>query len=149
MSSASVEVEGEVVGSIGKGLLVLVGIGREDTETDAEFIIQKMAKMRLFTHPETNRPWDLSVIDAGGSILCVSQFTLFGRLKGNKPDFSRAKAPQEAKEMYDSFLGKLRRVVGDPGRVQDGKFGAMMDVKLVNDGPVTFTLDSQDRSNII
>lgn len=106
--------------------------------------IRKITGVRLWPSEDGAKPWHRSVQGVGGEILCVSQFTLFGRLSGNKPDYSKAMPPMQAKEMYDGFLTLLR--AAHPGdKVQDGVFGAMMNVRSVNDGPVTWHIDSRQR----
>ena len=158
VKSASVTVDGAVVSSIGPGLVVLVGIGGDDTEEDAEYIAGKCLRARLFpgdppsgeggaTNWDGAKPWDRSVMDIDGEVLFVSQFTLHGYFKGNRPDFHRAMAPESAKAFYRDFLACARETVyaGNGTRIKDGIFGAKMDVALVNDGPVTLLMDSRDR----
>eukprot|EP00899_Mesostigma_viride_P018711 jgi/Mesvir1/26841/Mv20594-RA.1 len=140
--SASVIVDGKEVSSIGKGLLVLVGVGEGDGPADAEYICRKILNMRLF--PGESKAWDLSVVQKNFEVLCVSQFTLFGFLQGNKPDFHYAMPPQLAQPFYENFLQMVRKAYR-PEAVKDGVFGAMMQVNLVNDGPVTFNLDSKQK----
>lgn len=142
--SASVTVDGEVISSIGPGLLCLIGVKDGDSEADSEFIARKLLNMRLW--PTEKKAWDESVVSKGFEVLCVSQFTLYGRLSGNKPDFSKAMPPQEARSLYSRFIDRLRRDY-HADKVQDGRFGAKMDVELVNDGPVTFILDSDKPAN--
>lgn len=142
MKSASVEVDGEVISRIGPGLMCLIGAAAGDTDKDAEYIGRKILNMRLFANPESSKAWDKSVADCAYEVLCVSQFTLLGRLKGNKPDYSKAMPPQEAREYYAAFIQRLRKDYAAE-RVKDGAFGAMMNVTLENDGPVTFNLDSR------
>ncbi|WOL06978.1 D-tyrosyl-tRNA(Tyr) deacylase [Canna indica] len=139
--SASVEVEGRVVSEIGPGLLVLVGVHEADTEADADYICRKVLNMRLFPNATTGKAWDLSVKQCNFGVLLVSQFTLYGILKGNKPDFHVAMPPQKAKPFYESLVEKFRKSYTSDA-VKDGVFGAMMKVNLVNDGPVTMQLDS-------
>lgn len=140
--SASVEVESEVVSSIGQGLVVLVGIAADDNEADMEYIARKCVDMRVFSDAESGKPWDKSCGDLNLPILFVSQFTLMGYLKGNRPDFHRAMAPTAARTAYEAFLAMART---KHSQVFDGRFGAMMKVNIVNDGPFTITLDSKDR----
>ena len=142
VTSASVSVDGEIISKIGPGLLCLIGITDSDTESDAEFIARKLLYIRLWRSEK--KAWDLNVQQQGYELLCVSQFTLYGRLKGNKADFSKAMGPQPARELYDKFLHRLRQDYIDE-KVKDGVFGAMMAVELVNDGPVTFLLDSEEK----
>ncbi|XP_020097891.1 D-tyrosyl-tRNA(Tyr) deacylase isoform X2 [Ananas comosus] len=139
--SASVEVEGRVVSEIGPGLLVLVGIRDSDADSDADYICRKVLNMRLFPNEKTGKAWDQSVMQRQFGVLLVSQFTLYGILKGNKPDFHVAMPPQEAKPFYACLVEKFRKAY-TADLVKDGIFGAMMKVNLVNDGPVTMQLDS-------
>ncbi|KAF9506819.1 hypothetical protein BS47DRAFT_1321628 [Hydnum rufescens UP504] len=141
--SASVTVDHEVISSIGRGLLVLVGIGADDVQADIDVLTKKILTLRMWPDPATDSAWKLNVKDIGGEILCVSQFTLMANTtKGNKPDFHRAMGPESSRVMYESVLDKLRALY-DPAKIKDGRFGAMMNVSLTNDGPVTFTLDSR------
>ena len=136
--SASVEVEGEIVGSCGHGLLVLLGVAPEDTEEDMERMVQKMVKMRIFT--DENGKMNRSVQDIDGEMLVVSQFTLFANYKhGNRPDYLGAAAPDKANAMYEKFLARASTLVRHVGH---GVFGAHMQVSLVNDGPVTIVMES-------
>ncbi|XP_078174893.1 D-Tyr-tRNA(Tyr) deacylase family protein isoform X2 [Carex rostrata] len=139
--SASVEVEGRIVSEIGPGLLVLVGIHESDTDSDADYICRKVLNMRLFPNDNTGKAWDQSVVQRNYGVLLVSQFTLYGVLKGNKPDFHVAMPPQKAKPFYASLVEKFQKAYSNEV-VKDGIFGAMMKVNLVNDGPVTMQLDS-------
>jgi D-tyrosyl-tRNA(Tyr) deacylase len=140
---ASVTVSNELVGSIQKGLCVLVGIARDDTDKDAEFIIRKILGIRLFEDAGVeNSKWNKSVVDRELEILCVSQFTLQSTLKGTKPDFHLAMGADQSKEFYDRFLQRLRNEYKSE-KVQDGKFGAYMQVDIQNDGPVTIIIDSR------
>ncbi|KAL6771531.1 hypothetical protein ACKKBG_A26740 [Auxenochlorella protothecoides x Auxenochlorella symbiontica] len=144
VKSASVSVDGEVVSSIGPGLLCYIGLGKDDSEEDAAYIIRKILGIRLWPSQDGKKPWHRNVQDVDGSVLCVSQFTLFGRLSGNKPDYSRAQVPSTARDQYHAVLEALGKAYR-PERVRDGVFGAMMDVASVNDGPVTWYLDSKER----
>ncbi|XP_031125850.1 D-aminoacyl-tRNA deacylase [Ipomoea triloba] len=145
VTSASVEVEGKVVSAIGPGLLVLVGLHESDVDSDADYICRKVLNMRLFPNEETGKTWDHSVIQKNYEILLVSQFTLYGILKGNKPDFHVAMPPDKAKPFYAAVVEKFQKAY-KPDSVKDGIFGAMMKVNLVNDGPVTMQLDSSQQS---
>ncbi|OAY26268.1 D-aminoacyl-tRNA deacylase [Manihot esculenta] len=145
VTSASVEVEGRVVSEIGPGLLVLVGLHESDTDSDADYICRKVLNMRLFPNETTGRGWDQNVMQKNYGVLLVSQFTLYGMLKGNKPDFHVAMPPQKAKPFYDSLVERFRKSYR-PDAIKDGEFGAMMKVNLVNDGPVTMQLDSLQSS---
>jgi D-tyrosyl-tRNA(Tyr) deacylase len=139
VSRASVSVDGKCAASIGRGLLVLLGIGLEDTETDAAYLADKVTHLRVF--PDENGQMNLSALEVGGALLVVSQVTLFGDCrKGRRPSFSQAAAPETAERLYRSFVTKCRER-GLP--VDEGVFRAMMDVDLVNDGPVTLLLDSR------
>lgn len=136
VSRASVTVDGETVGAIETGLLVLLGVFDNDDEAEAARLAAKIAKLRIF--PSDHRPIDASVTDVEGAALVVSQFTLCADTrKGNRPSFVRAAEPERAEELYEKFCEELRSH-GVP--VQTGRFGAMMDVELVNDGPVTILL---------
>lgn len=141
VTSASVEVDGEIVSSIGAGILCLVGICSEDTSKDAEWLARKLLRCKAFPNPD-GKPWDLDVTAAGGEVLLISQFTLHARFKKPRPDFSKAMASEAAQESYSQFVSLVGSMY-DPARVKDGRFGAMMKVALVNDGPVTFTYDSK------
>jgi D-tyrosyl-tRNA(Tyr) deacylase len=135
---ARVEVEGEVTGSIELGLLVLLGIDREDTTTDADYLAAKIAGLRVFT--DDAGKMNLSVKEIGGAILVVSQFTLYGDTrKGRRPSYDRAANPELAKRLYEYFVFKCREL-NLP--VQTGLFQASMSVYLINDGPVTLICDS-------
>ncbi|MFB9327211.1 D-aminoacyl-tRNA deacylase [Paenibacillus aurantiacus] len=137
--AASVTVDGAIVGAIDSGLVLLVGITHEDTETDAKWMADKIAGLRIFE--DENGKMNGSVIDAGGSILSVSQFTLYGDCKkGKRPNFMAAARPEKAEPLYEAF-NDLLRTMGLT--VATGRFGAMMDVSLVNDGPVTLIVDSR------
>jgi D-tyrosyl-tRNA(Tyr) deacylase len=139
VKSASVTVDGKLISQIGPGLLCLIGLGEGDGESDIEYITRKILNARLWA--SDRKAWDVNVQQQGYEVLCVSQFTLHGRLNGNKPDFSRAMGPNEARTMYTALLDRLRSAY-DINKVKDGAFGAMMQVELVNDGPVTFILES-------
>ena len=143
VESASVEVAGSVVGSCGRGLLVLLGVGPGDDRRVAERLWHKVRALRIFADEEgkTNR----SLVDVGGGVLVVSQFTLFASTrKGTRPSFNDAAPPALAIPLYEKFLQQLETALGGR-RVERGEFGAMMAVSLVNDGPVTILLDSKDR----
>ncbi|XLR46208.1 hypothetical protein HN51_030297 [Arachis hypogaea] len=146
VASASVEVEGRIVSEIGPGLLVLVGIHDSDSDADADYICRKVLNMRLFPNENTGKAWDHSVMQKNYQVLLVSQFTLYGFLKGNKPDFHVAMPPQKANPFYASLVDRFRNTYNSDA-IRDGVFGAMMKVNLVNDGPVTMQLDSQSSKN--
>lgn len=137
--NASVTVEGKVTGQISKGLVLLVGVTHEDREEDASYLADKIVNLRIFE--DDNEKMNLSLLDAGGEILSVSQFTLYGDCrKGRRPNFMQAAKPDQAARIYDAF----NRILRDKGiRVETGRFGAMMNVALVNDGPVTLIIDSK------
>ncbi|QYR23418.1 D-tyrosyl-tRNA(Tyr) deacylase [Paenibacillus sp. sptzw28] len=136
---ASVTVNGECVGSIEKGLVLLVGITHDDTEADIRWMADKIAGLRIFE--DEDGKMNLCVRDIGGDILSVSQFTLYGDCrKGRRPNFIAAARPEQAETVYDTFNEALRSL---ELRVETGRFGAMMDVSLVNWGPVTLILDSK------
>ncbi|KAG2438375.1 hypothetical protein HYH02_010830 [Chlamydomonas schloesseri] len=124
--------------------MVLIGIRESDTEKDLNWIVKKILSVKAWPHPETQKAWDVSVTGAGYEILLVSQFTLYARLKKPKPDYSKAMGPTQAKDLYGQLVEEVRRQYGGPERVKDGVFGAKMDVALVNDGPVTYVVDSND-----
>ncbi|KAK8014670.1 hypothetical protein PG990_007966 [Apiospora arundinis] len=139
--SASVTVDKEVVSSIGKGVLVFAAVAPGDTEKEADSLAAKVLKMKLWDDEAGGR-WKKSVQDIEGEVLCVSQFTLLAQTKkGNKPDFHGAMGGDEAKRLYDYFFSKVRQTYS-PERVKDGVFQAMMEVALVNDGPVTLELNA-------
>lgn len=138
---ASVKVDGEITGKIEKGYVLLVGITHDDTEEDLDYAVDKIANMRLWEDEEGKM--NLPISSVGGSILSVSQFTLYAETKrGRRPSFIGAAKPEMARPMWEQFNQKLR----DKGlEVETGIFGAMMDVSLVNDGPVTIILDTKDK----
>ena len=139
VSRASVRIDGQTVGEIGRGLLVLLGVGKDDVAADTEWMIKKVLALRIF--PDDAKNMNRSVTDIGGGILVVSQFTLYGDArKGTRPSFSNAMPPAEAERAYNDFMAKLRAATSL--QVAEGRFAAMMDVELVNDGPVTIVLDS-------
>jgi len=138
VAEASVTVDGVELGRIGKGFLVLLGVGAGDSEIEAQYMADKVAKLRVFEDSEGKM--NLSLIEVGGSILAISQFTLYGDArKGNRPGFTDAAPPDRAELLYKFFIAALERRGIKVGK---GKFGAMMKVHLINDGPVTILLDS-------
>lgn len=138
VSRAKVTVDGEITGEIGKGILVLLGISQTDSEKEAVYLLDKTLNLRIFEDAEDKM--NLSLIDVKGELLVVSQFTLYGDVrKGRRPSFIEAAAPQKANELYEFFVEEARKRVG---KIETGKFQAMMDVELVNDGPVTILIDS-------
>jgi len=142
VSEAKVDIDKETVGKIGQGLLVLLGIEHEDTSEDAEWLAQKITSMRIFSDEDGKMNKDVK--EVGGNILLVSQFTLHASTKkGNRPSFIKAARPEQAIPLYEN-MGQL--LTGHLGKsIEFGRFGAIMDVHLVNDGPVTITIDSRNR----
>lgn len=139
VSKACVRLDSEVVGEIRGGLLVFLGVGREDTEKDVDFLADKTTNLRIF--PDEAQKMNLSLLDAGGAMLVVSQFTLHGDCrKGRRPAFIAAAPPEQAEPLYERFVARVESL---GVRVATGRFGAMMEVELVNDGPVTLLLDSK------
>jgi D-tyrosyl-tRNA(Tyr) deacylase len=138
VKNARVEVSGRVTGEIGKGLLIFLGVGDEDSEKDCKYLADKIANLRIF--PDENDLMNLSSLDIGGGMLVVSQFTLWGDCrKGRRPSFTKAARPERAKELYEFFIGVLKKT---GLKIAAGEFQEMMDVHLINDGPVTLLLDS-------
>eukprot|EP01132_Coremiostelium_polycephalum_P006690 gene6690-8276_t len=136
VKNASVTVDGELVSSIGPGLMCLIGINREDEKKDQEWLLKKIIGAKLWPNEDKSKNWDRNVQQSGFEILFVSQFTLYGVMnKGTKPDFHLAMESARSKQFYDEFLEMARKAY-NPDKIKDGKFGAMMDVQLVNDGPV-------------
>ena len=136
---ASVTVEGEVLGEIGAGMLILIGVAPEDDEVTAAWMVDRLAHLRIF--PDERGRFDRSLVQVGGEALVVSQFTLFGDCKkGRRPSFTGAARPEHAEPLYARFCALLGEAIGKP--VARGRFGADMAVSLVNDGPVTLTIDS-------
>ena len=139
--SAAVRVDGQVVGEIDKGMVLLVGITHDDNEADVEWMASKLAGLRFFDDAEGRM--NLSIVEAEGEVLSISQFTLYADCrKGRRPNYMAAARPEQAAQLYAAFNERLR---GHGLSVATGVFGAMMDVSLVNWGPVTLILDSQDR----
>ena len=139
VKEASVAVGGRTVGSIGRGLVVFLGVGRDDDAGDCAYLVEKIAGLRIFE--DGDGLMNLSVREAGGAVLCVSQFTLFGDCrKGRRPSFTAAAPPGEAERLYAEFCRRLR---GEGVPVETGRFQAMMRIPAVNDGPVTILLDSK------
>ena len=138
---ASVKINDEIVGEIQQGLLVLLGIEHVDSELDADYLIQKLIHLRIFGDDEGKM--NLSVSDISGGLLIVSQFTLFADTKkGNRPSFIRSARPEQARPLYEYFLSQLKKEFS--GKIENGVFGANMQVELINDGPVTIIIDSKD-----
>lgn len=139
VSRASVKVDGEFTGKIEAGLLVLLGVAQEDAESDADYLAEKIAGLRIFEDEEGKM--NRNVLDVGGAVLAVSQFTLFGDVrKGKRPSFDAAARPERAKELYIYFVGRIRAL---GLHCETGRFQNMMEVELVNQGPVTILLDSK------
>jgi D-tyrosyl-tRNA(Tyr) deacylase len=139
VSEATVRTGGEIVGRIGPGLAVLLGVSRDDGEGDAELLADKVLNLRVF--PDAAGQMNRSVVEAAGGVLVVSQFTLYGDARrGRRPSYTQAAAPEQANRLYQHFLARLRPA-GLP--LATGRFGAMMDLALVNQGPVTILLDSR------
>jgi D-tyrosyl-tRNA(Tyr) deacylase len=140
VSQAEVFVEGESIARIGKGILALVAISRHDVRQDLEWMAKKIAELRIFE--DTQEKMNLSVQDVKGELLLVSQFTLYGDCKkGRRPSYLEAAPPEEAEKLYNDFVALVRRIIPD---VQTGKFQAIMQVHLINAGPVTVILDSRN-----
>jgi D-tyrosyl-tRNA(Tyr) deacylase len=139
VKQCAVTIDGTVVGRIGPGILILLGIDLNDAPEQADYLAEKCAFLRIFSDDEGKM--NRCVIDTGGEALVVSQFTLLGDCsRGRRPSFTQAAGPEKGKELYDYFVSAMRRHVS---RVETGVFGAMMDVELVNDGPVTLILEKQ------
>jgi D-tyrosyl-tRNA(Tyr) deacylase len=139
VSSAEVRVDDKMVGRVGKGLLVYLGVGKEDTVSDIEYMAEKVSGLRIFE--DENGKMNLSVKDIEGEILAISQFTLYGDVrKGKRPSFSDSAAPDKGEELYNQFISRIQ---GIGIRIDKGMFGAHMMVDYVNDGPVTILLDSK------
>jgi D-tyrosyl-tRNA(Tyr) deacylase len=143
VKEARVDVAGATVGSISTGLLILIGVTATDTQQDADYLADKVINLRIF--PDEEHRMNRSILEVGGSLLVVSQFTLYGDCrKGRRPSFDRAAPPEQARRLYEYFIERLtsRNII-----VQTGVFQAEMQIHLVNDGPVTFILDSPDRQD--
>jgi len=140
VTSARVLVDGRVTGEIGRGLLVFLGVARDDTAADVAYTATKVRELRVFESAD-GKPMDLPVTAVNGAVLVVSQFTLYGDVRrGRRPSFDAAAAPADARELYEAFVRELR-ITGLP--ISTGEFQAMMQVELVNDGPVTILVDSR------
>jgi D-tyrosyl-tRNA(Tyr) deacylase len=140
VKSSQVTVNGKVIGKINQGLNLLVGIAETDTEAELDWMARKCLDLRLFPDPEKSAGrWDKSVVEIGGEILVVSQFTLYGDCrKGRRPSFDKSASPEMAEKLYHSFVEKLNQ---SGLKIETGEFGAMMNVSIENDGPVTLLLD--------
>lgn len=142
VSEASVKINGEVKGSIEQGILILLGIEHEDNQNDADYLIQKISQLRIFS--DHDGKMNLSIADINGEFLLISQFTLHASTKkGNRPSYIRAARPEQAIPLYEYFIDQLKKTSQLP--VETGEFGADMKVSLINDGPVTITMDSKNR----
>jgi D-tyrosyl-tRNA(Tyr) deacylase len=141
VKSSQVAVNGQIVGKIGRGFSLLVGIASTDSDAELDWMARKCLELRLFPDEEGGERWQKSVQEIGGELLVVSQFTLYGDCrKGRRPSFDRSAAPEPAKHLYESFVTKLRL---SGLRVETGQFGAMMQVSIENDGPVTLLLERE------
>ena len=141
VSQGSVRIDGVVHSSIGRGFVILLGIRTGDREQDALFLAEKCAALRIFD--DAGGKMNLSLQDVDGSVIVVSQFTLYGDVqRGNRPGFSDAARPEEAEPLYECFVERLRVLIG-PDKVGTGRFRAMMEVTIVNDGPVTILIESK------
>ncbi len=141
VTRARVRVEGEIVGEINAGLVILLGIAHDDTESDVKYLVEKITGLRIFD--DTEGRMNLSVAETGGALLVVSQFTLYGDVRrGRRPSWSEAAAPEKAEPLYESFIAAARRSVE---RVATGSFRRMMQIELVNDGPVTILIESRGK----
>jgi D-aminoacyl-tRNA deacylase len=139
VTRARVSVEGEVVGEIGRGLLVLIGVAQDDQETDADYLAEKVVGLRVFEDAEGKM--NLALAEVGGSVLAVSQVTLYGDVRrGKRPSFDAAARPELARRLYEHFIGRIRAA---GLRCETGQFQKTMAVELVNEGPVTLLLDSK------
>jgi D-tyrosyl-tRNA(Tyr) deacylase len=145
VKNASVSVTGDVHGSIGKGMLIFLGVSVNDNEQDAKYLAEKCANLRIFE--DSQEKMNLSMLDVNAGALVISQFTLYADTRrGNRPSFTDAAPPDKAEMLYDIFVKHLRSIVGDI-KVKTGVFRAMMDVGLINDGPVTIMLESKTKNN--
>lgn len=141
VSEASVTVDGKLVGKIGKGVLVLLGVSQKDTEKDVAYLVDKILNLRIFE--DENGKMNLSLLEVGGQMLVVSQFTLYGDVRrGKRPSFTEAASPEKAKKLYELFVQESSKSLDD---IQTGIFQEMMSVHLTNEGPVTILIDSDKR----
>jgi D-tyrosyl-tRNA(Tyr) deacylase len=142
VSRASVAIDSRIKASIGPGILVLAGIEEDDNLSDAEWLAGKITQLRIFN--DSNGVMNLSIMESGGSIMVISQFTLHAKTKkGNRPSYIKAARPEKAIPLYESFVRKISDLTGK--KTATGEFGAMMQVELVNDGPVTIIIDSKEK----
>jgi D-tyrosyl-tRNA(Tyr) deacylase len=141
VSRASVTADDVIIGEVGRGVVVLLGVSKTDDESDADYLVEKIAGLRIFE--DADDKMNLSLIDIGGGLLVVSQFTLYGDTRrGRRPSFIEAAPPEDANRLYEYFVRKSKVIIGS---VQTGRFRAMMEIELVNYGPVTILLDSKKR----
>jgi D-tyrosyl-tRNA(Tyr) deacylase len=139
VSRARVTIDAEIVAEIGRGILILLGVAEDDSEKEAVYLLEKTLNLRIFE--DADDKMNLSLLDIKGELLVVSQFTLYGDArKGRRPSFIRAAAPEEANRLYEFYVGEARKQIG---KVETGRFQTMMDVELINAGPVTILLDSE------
>ncbi len=139
VSRAKVTVESEIVGEIGKGILLLLGVSSDDTKKEADYLLEKALNLRIFE--DSDHKMNLSLLDIEAELLVVSQFTLYGDVrKGRRPSFIKAAPPEKAKSLYEYFVAEARKQIQ---KVETGTFQAMMEVELINDGPVTILIDSE------
>lgn len=142
VASAQVKVEETITGAIEKGFLILLGVGQEDAEADADWLVERIVRLRVFEGKPGRM--DASLVDVDGDVLVISQFTLYGSLKkGNRPSFNRAARPEQAVPLYEYFTKKLSMRLCRP--VPTGEFGEHMEIDAKNDGPVTLVVDTKDR----
>ncbi|MBK7132110.1 MAG: D-tyrosyl-tRNA(Tyr) deacylase [Bacteroidales bacterium] len=142
VSQASVTIQGKIKSRIGRGLLILIGIEESDNEADSEWLCNKIVQLRVFD--DSHGVMNLSLLDTGGEILVVSQFTLHAKTKkGNRPSYIRAAPPEIAIPLYNSFIARISGLLGK--ETATGEFGAMMQVELINDGPVTIIIDTKEK----
>ncbi|RMG00916.1 MAG: D-tyrosyl-tRNA(Tyr) deacylase [Acidobacteria bacterium] len=141
VSEASVTVDGKLVGKIGRGILVLLGVSQKDTEKDVAYLVDKILNLRIFE--DENGKMNLSLLEVGGQMLVVSQFTLYGDVRrGKRPSFTEAASSEKAKKLYELFVQESSKSLND---IQTGIFQEMMSVHLINEGPVTILIDSEKR----
>ena len=140
---ASVTIDGRVVGRIGQGLLVLLGVHQDDSTSEVDWLARKCAALRIFS--DEDGKMNRSIVDVDGEVLVVSQFTLYGNVeRGNRPSFVESARPEVATPLYEKFVERLSELINRP--VETGQFGAMMDVELINDGPVTISIERKPGS---
>ncbi|CAF0878605.1 unnamed protein product [Adineta steineri] len=143
---ASVRVGDDLISSIDRGLCVLIGIANDDEQTDIDYIVKKLLAIRLWSSIDGSKNWVRNVVESDYSLLCVSQFTLHATLKGTKPDFHLSMSGEQSKILYEKLLNQLKQSYKSD-KIFDGQFGAMMNVNIENDGPVTIILDSRSKKS--